>query len=214
MGAVLPVIGLIGTIVSGVFSVVAPIMQAKSEAKYAKANAENQARIAEYNAEVTRRNAQMQADAQRANAELLRKEGDNLAVAASIEAERERRKNRRMRAEERAGAAESGMLSGTSLDLLDANSVAREVDALTIAYRGNLDAKSRYRAADLREAGAADHEVMGALNASQYTMQADYSRASGANKAKQIKAGGYASAIGGAFSSFGDVYSAVDGLNF
>lgn len=63
-------------------------------------------------------------------------------VASSIEAERLRRQNRIAMSRGRAGMAEAGALSGTSLDLLDQNSVALELDALTVQYGGDREAQS------------------------------------------------------------------------
>lgn len=63
-------------------------------------------------------------------------------VASSIEAERLRRQNRIAMSRSRAGTAQAGALSGTSLDLLDQNSVALELDALTVQYGGDREAQS------------------------------------------------------------------------
>lgn len=77
-----------------------------------------------------------------ANAQRLRQEGRQRELEGSIAAERQRRQNRAMIARQAAGQAEAGALSGSSLDLLDANTVALEMDALTVAYQGELQGRS------------------------------------------------------------------------
>lgn len=62
-------------------------------------------------------------------------------IMAGIEAERLRRVARQEQSRARAAMAEGGVLSGTSLDLLDSNAVARELDALTVEFRGQQEAR-------------------------------------------------------------------------
>lgn len=85
----------------------------------------------------------------KANEQALRQEARDREVAGSIEAERQRRINRQRIASQTAGAAESGTLSGSTLDLLDANSVAMEMDALTVQYQGEVGGIQSNRRADL-----------------------------------------------------------------
>ena len=120
-----------------------------------------------------------------ANAAFAEQESKDRAVNAGIAAERERRRNRIRQAESEAGAAESGALSGTSLDLLDANSVAFELDALTLQHRGENDARALSDRAAIQRADAGN-----------------------------IKRGGYTSAIGAGIAGAPRLYNAIDGLNF
>lgn len=62
-------------------------------------------------------------------------------IMASIESERMRRHARQVQSQTRAGMAEAGVLSGTSLGLLDQNAVAQELDALTVEFRGEQQAR-------------------------------------------------------------------------
>lgn len=71
-------------------------------------------------------------------------------VAASIEAEQARRAARQRQSASRAAMAEGGVLSGTSLGVLDQNAVAMERDALMVEYRG----EQRGRAAEFQAAQA------------------------------------------------------------
>lgn len=111
--------------------------------------------------------SQAQAKTQKRNAALMDKQARDRAIAGQMAAEKRRRTNRLMIAEQTAGMAESGMLSGTSLDLLDQNSVALEMDALTVAYNAEI---------------GASHDRAAANN-----LRAD---------AKATMAGGYMSAVG------------------
>lgn len=147
---------VIGTAASVAMSVATPIMQGRNQAAVAKANAA-----------------------------FMEQEAKDRAVRGGIEAERVRRRARMRAAEQEAGAAESGVLSGTSLDLLDANSVAFELDALTTAYNAENEARTlRGRAAVTRA------------------------------EASNMRTGGLAGGIGAGIGRASDLYSAIDGLNF
>lgn len=97
-----------------------------------------------------------QAAVMKANAAQMEATARDRRIASSIEAERLRRKQRVMLSRDRAGMAQAGALSGTSLDLLDANTVAAELDALTVAYNGASSARGLEGQArlDRAEAGA------------------------------------------------------------
>lgn len=121
----------------------------------------------------------------KAQARYREQEARDRAVAAGIAAERRRRQYRLAQAEQAAGAAEAGVLSGSTLDLLDANSVAFELDALTLQYNGMNDAR--------------------ALRSSAGLLRAD---------AGNIMTGGTMSAIGAGLGATPRVVTAIDGLNF
>lgn len=67
--------------------------------------------------------------------------GKESRVMASVEAERMRRYSRQVQSRTMAGMAEAGVLSGTSVGLLDQNAVAQELDALTVEFRGEQQAR-------------------------------------------------------------------------
>lgn len=71
-------------------------------------------------------------------------------VVAGIEAEQARRAARQRQSAARTAMAEGGVLSGTSLGVLDQNAVAQEMDALMIEYRG----EQRGQAAEFQAAQA------------------------------------------------------------
>lgn len=150
------IISAVATIGSAVMGVVAPIIQSRNEAAIMKGNAA-----------------------------LMMQQAKDREVQSSIAAERERRRNRRLMAEQEAGAAESGALSGSSLDLLDQNSVAMELDALTVEYNGMVDATSMRNRAGMMRA-----------------------------EASNIKRGGIIGAIGGGLSGVAKAAGGIDGLNF
>ncbi len=112
-------------------------------------------------------------------------EAKDRAVSAGVAAERHRKRVRAQQAENEAGAAEAGVLGGSSLDLLDANSVAFELDALTIEYNGRNDAKALSDSAALRRADAGN-----------------------------IRAGGTIGAVGTGVGRAPGFINAIDGLNF
>lgn len=92
----------------------------------------------------------------RANAAAKDQEARDRALQGSIAAERERRRNRAILASQEASAAESGAFSGSTLDLLDNNSVALEMDALTVEFNGQVGAgQSSRQASILRVEGSA-----------------------------------------------------------
>lgn len=118
--------------------------------------------------------AQQQKKEMKQNAMLLDQQARDKAVAGQMAAEKARRRNRQIMAEQTAGAAESGALSGTSLDLLDQNSVALEMNALTVAH---------------------NYEVSGAADANKAArLRAD---------SKGVMAGGIMKGIGGGLSASG-----------
>lgn len=129
--------------------------------------------------------ARNQSAVMQANANLADKEARDREVQSSIAAERQRRRNRAVMAEQEAGAAESGVLSGTSLDLLDQNSVALELDALTTEYNGTVEANN------LRDRAA-------------------YTR----SNAGMVKSAGTLNAVGAGIAGAGAAYDRIDGLNF
>lgn len=129
-------IGAAATAISGVVGAVGAIVSGR-----------NQAAVAEHNASVQEVAA------------------TNREVVAGLNAERQRRANRQQIAAQRAGAAEAGALSGTSLDLLDENSVALELDALTIEYQGKIDADVNRQQAQMQRADAKNYRTAGALSA-------------------------------------------------
>lgn len=129
--------------------------------------------------------ANNQAAVAKANAAFMDQEAKDRAVAAGIATERRRKMARRQASEEEAGAAESGALSGTSLDLLDANSVAYELDALTVGYNATNDARALADRANLQRMDA-----------------------------KNIRRGGTLGAIGAGIGGASRLYTKIDGLNF
>lgn len=98
--------------------------------------------------------ANNQAAMMEAQARFKDQEARDRAVAGGIEAERARRRHRLALSEQEASAAEAGVLSGSSLDLLDANSVSFELDALTLAYNRQLEGRSLESEATLLRADA------------------------------------------------------------
>lgn len=87
--------------------------------------------------------ARNQAAAMESQAALQEQQANDRAVTASIEAERLRRQQRTALARDRAATFGAGAGSGTSLDLLDQNTVAAELDALTVQYGGRQDAATQ-----------------------------------------------------------------------
>ena len=73
-------------------------------------------------------------------------------VAASVEAEQMRRAARQRMSRDLTAMAEGGVLSGTSLGVLDQNAVAMELDALMVEYRGEQAALgAEFRATEARD---------------------------------------------------------------
>ena len=122
---------------------------------------------------------------EKANAERLRADANRREVAASVQAERERRRSRQMIANQEASLTEAGVASGTSLDLVDQNSVALELDALTVEFAGEQQADS------LRDS-AAQREFVGSLAGSS----------------------GVLSGLGGGVASLATSFNRFDPLNF
>lgn len=71
-----------------------------------------------------------------ANAAQMEQAAQDRRVAANIEAERLRRRQRVALSRDAAMMQQAGAASGTSLDLLDQNRVSAELDALTVQYGG------------------------------------------------------------------------------
>lgn len=70
---------------------------------------------------------------------------------ASIQAEKDRRAARQRQSAERAAFIEGGAFSGTAMGVLEQNAVAQELDALTVEFQGEQQARgSEFRA---RQAG-------------------------------------------------------------
>ena len=83
------------------------------------------------------------------------REGVETQVAKNIEADMLRKKQRQQRARNIAGQLESGVYSGTAVDLDLANTVQMERDALMIEYQGEQGRKSaQFRAAESRKAAS------------------------------------------------------------
>ncbi len=86
-----------------------------------------------------------------AQAEEHERAGIESQVSANKQAQLERRRYRQRLAAERAGQIESGVYSGTALDLELQNYLAAEEDAMMIEYSGSQAAKSSaFRAAQAR----------------------------------------------------------------
>lgn len=62
-------------------------------------------------------------------------------IMASVEAEKVRRETRQTQSRARTSMAEGGALSGTGLGVLEQNAVAQELDALTVEFRGEQQAR-------------------------------------------------------------------------
>lgn len=105
-----------------------------------------------------------QAAVMKANARNAEQQGRERQVAANIEAERMRRQSRLVAARGRAGMAEAGALSGTSLDLLDQNSVAMELDALTVQFNGAEAARGARNQGNVTRAEASQVQRAGIIS--------------------------------------------------
>lgn len=83
------------------------------------------------------------------------REARETRVNASIAAERQRRAARVAQSRDRTALAEGGALSGTALGVLDQNAVAQELDALTVAYQGEQQARGAdFRAKQARKSAS------------------------------------------------------------
>lgn len=69
-------------------------------------------------------------------------------IMAGIEAERMRREGRQRQSADRVAMLESGALSGTAVGVLEQNAVAQELDALTVEFRGEQQARAAEFQAD------------------------------------------------------------------
>lgn len=107
------VVTAVTAIASVAMAVVTPMQQAKNKKVVAEANA----RFADQNAK-------------------------DVEVRSGVQAARRRRMNRTLMAEQEASAGEAGVFGGTSLDLLNQNSVAMELDALNLEFAGDVEATS------------------------------------------------------------------------
>ena len=98
--------------------------------------------------------ARNQAAVMEANAGFMEQEARDRRLAAIVDAERLRRRQRIALSGDRAQMAQAGALSGTSLDLLDQNSVAAELDAMTVEYGGTVAHQALPRQAAVQRAEA------------------------------------------------------------
>ena len=87
---------------------------------------------------------------------VYKREATEQRVMASAQAEQARRQARLSQSRDRAAMAESGALSGTSFGVLDQNSVAQELDALNIEFRGEQAGKSADFKASQTKSGVLD----------------------------------------------------------
>lgn len=78
--------------------------------------------------------------AQKGQAKAMSAEADARRRAAALDAAQQRRKNRVIAARDRASLGQSGVLSGSSFNLLLQNTVQRELDVLTQQNNTNLTA--------------------------------------------------------------------------
>ncbi len=110
-----------------------------------------------------------QADAAKAQAGILESRANSERVAASVNAERERRRARQRQSAQRGMAIESlggGALQvGTTQGVLDQAAVYDELDALTIKYNGDLRASGFDAQADQSRAQAGGFRSAGYLKA-------------------------------------------------
>lgn len=120
--------------------------------------------------------ARDQAALMEGNAAQMEQAAKDRRVAANIEAERLRRRQRVALSRDAAMMQEAGAASGTSLDLLDQNRVAAELDALTVQYGGETAGQGLEQQAALDRA-----EIPG------------------------VKSGGYLTAAGRALSGIGSI---------
>lgn len=96
-------------------------------------------------------------------------------MMGSVQASRERRRNRAVLASQTASFADAGALSGTAYGALDQSAVNQEMDALTLEYQGYL------RGLNLEN-------------------QAQVTRYEGQQRANSIRAGAIGGALGGIMS--------------
>ena len=136
MAAALPIAGMVLTGISTVMGVIAPLAQG--------------------------RNAEAIHDA---NAAALDQQAKNKITEGAIQAERQRRQNRRVIAEQEATAGQAGVYGGTSLELINHNSVALELDAMTTEYQAELDADNLRRGANIQRAEGDAARQSGTLQA-------------------------------------------------
>ncbi len=101
------------------------------------------------------RQAQYQANAAEYNATVARQNAVTAGAQASAAEEQQRRDFRALQGQAIAAAAQSGTgLSGSNADVLAQNSVANELDALTIRYEGQMRARGLQAEADLQSYSA------------------------------------------------------------
>lgn len=121
-------------IASTAFSVLGAISQANTNAD----NYESQAGINEYNAAVSRNQS-----------------AAALSESAAAQAA-QRRRARELLGEQRAGVAQSGTgFGGTNADLLERSQTLAELDALNLAYEGDMKSKGYLQQAEIETMNAA-----------------------------------------------------------
>lgn len=99
--------------------------------------------------------AQAQANAQDFNATMARNNAQASNEQANVAEEQQRRKFGQIQGQAIAGIAQSGTgFDGSNADVLRQNAVSNELDALTIRYQGQNQAKGLMAQADLDTMGA------------------------------------------------------------
>lgn len=99
--------------------------------------------------------AQAQAQAQEFNATMARNNAQMASEQANAAEEQQRRKFDALQGQAIAGIAQSGTgFDGSNADILKQNAISNELDALTIRYQGQNQAKGLMAQADLDQFGA------------------------------------------------------------
>jgi len=87
------------------------------------------------------------------------------AVTAGLEAERQRKRQRLLASRNLTAFAEAGSLSGSAFDVLNANDVASEMDALTVEYQGERQSAQLMDQAAISRANAAGYNAAAPVSA-------------------------------------------------
>lgn len=91
----------------------------------------------------------------KAQAAEFERAADESRLMASIEAERQRKQARQRQSAERAAFLEGGAFSGTAMGVLEQNAVAQELDALTVEFQGEQQARGQeFSAAQARQSAS------------------------------------------------------------